>query len=82
MSKAQELKTLAYSWVNAAEQMHQYAEAYANAKVAAERERLRVLVEAVRDANKDAQADDKWRPLTPGQERAWIALLAATEGST
>jgi hypothetical protein len=59
-----------------ADQMH----AYAAQAVAAERERLRVLVEAVRDANCDAQSYGTFRFMTPGQERAWMALLAGLEG--
>jgi hypothetical protein len=54
--------------------------AQAEAMVAAERERLRVLVQAVRDANRDAEDADTFRLLKPGQERAWIALLAGLEG--
>lgn len=48
--------------------------------VAAERERLRALVEAVRDANRDAEDGDTFRLLKPGQERAWLALLAGLKG--
>lgn len=43
-------------------------------------ERLRKLVQAVRDANRDAQCDGTFRLLTPGQERAWVALMAGLEG--
>ena len=43
--------------------------------VAAERGRLRVLVEAVRDANDAAQGEDVFRLLMPRQERAWRALM-------
>ena len=50
-----------------------------SAGMAAERERLRVLVEAVRDANCDAEDGDTFRLLKPGQERAWMALLAGLE---
>jgi hypothetical protein len=50
---------------------------HTQAKVAAERERLRGLIEAVRDANNDAT----FRLLTPDQERAWGALLAEFDGS-
>ena len=53
---------------------------YAEAQVAAERERLRALVHAVRDANRDAQDGATFRLLKPGQERAWMALLAGLEG--
>ena len=50
------------------------------AAVAAERERLRGLVEAVRDANAAAHPDDgTFRLQTPGQDRAWLVLLAALE---
>ena len=47
-----------------------------DAAVAAERERLRGMVEAVRDANHDATDGYTVRLLTPGQKRAWLALLA------
>lgn len=47
---------------------------------AAERERLRMLVEAVRTANGLAEDGDTFRLLNYGQERAWIALLAGLEG--
>ena len=43
----------------------------------AERRRLRELVEAVRDANAAAQDEDAFRLLTPRQNQAWAALLAA-----
>ena len=56
-----------------ADQMH----AYAAEQVAAERERLRALVEAVRDANAAAQGDDAFRLLTGRQQQAWDALMAA-----
>ncbi len=51
-----------------------------DAVVAAERERLRVLVEAVRDANFDAEDGNTFQLLKPGQERAWLALLAGLKG--
>ena len=57
-----------------------YTLAALDAAVAAERERLRVLVQAVRDANRDAEDPDTFRLLKPGQERAWLALLAGLEG--
>lgn len=44
-----------------------------------ERERMRELVHAVRDANSDAQCDGTFRMLTPGQEHAWVALMDALE---
>ena len=50
------------------------------AAVAAERDRIKALVEAVRDANRDAEDADMFRLLKPGQERAWAALLAGLEG--
>ncbi len=53
-----------------------YSRAEVDAIVAAERERLRRLVEAVRDANLGAGNGDTVRLLTPGQERAWVALMA------
>lgn len=43
--------------------------------VAAERVRIGALVEAVRDANRDAECGNTFRLLTPGQDRAWMALL-------
>ena len=49
-------------------------------EVAAERERIRALVQAVRDANRDAEDGGTFRLLKPGQERAWMALLAGLEG--
>ena len=50
-------------------------------EVAAERERIRALVQAVRDANRDAAEDgETFRLLKPGQERAWMALLAGLDG--
>lgn len=51
-----------------------------DAAVAKERERLRVLVEAIRDANCDAENVNTFRLLKPGQERAWLALMAGLEG--
>ena len=51
-----------------------------DAAVAAERERLRELVDAVRHANSDAQeSSDTFRLMTPGQDRAWLALIAGME---
>lgn len=58
----------------------QKARYFADFMVAAERERLRVLVEAVRDANRDEQDGDTFRLLNPGQEQAWLALLAGLKG--
>ena len=49
-------------------------------EVAAERERIRALVQAVRDANRDAEDGGTFRLLKPGQERAWMALLAGLDG--
>lgn len=49
------------------------------AAMVAERARLRQLVEAVRNANSDAEDGDTFRLLKPGQERAWMALLAGLE---
>ena len=49
------------------------------AAMVTERARLRVLVEAVRDANREAEDADTFRLLKPGQERAWMALLAEVE---
>ncbi len=50
--------------------------------VAAERDRIRALVEAVRDANAaEAHGDYPVRVLTAQQERAWVALMAALEGT-
>ena len=54
--------------------------AYARAAVAKERERLRALVEVVRDANCDAEDVNTFRLLKPGQERAWLALMAGLNG--
>jgi hypothetical protein len=50
--------------------------------VAAERVRIGALVEAVRDANRDAEDGNTFRLLRPGQERAWMALLAGLNGTT
>lgn len=47
---------------------------------AAERERIGALVEAVRDANRDAECGNTFRLLTPGQDRAWMALLDGLNG--
>ena len=48
--------------------------------LAAVRERLRALVEAVRDANAESYPDaDAFLLPTPGQSRAWLALLAGFE---
>lgn len=52
----------------------------AEAMVAAERERLRVLVQAVRDANHGAQGEYPFRLLTAQQDAAWRELLAALDG--
>jgi hypothetical protein len=49
--------------------------------VAAERERLRALVQAVRDANAaEAHGDYPFRVLTARQDRAWVELMAGLEG--
>ena len=48
-------------------------------EVAAERERLRALVQAVRDAN---AADSAPRMLTARQEAAWVALMDGLDGSS
>ena len=48
--------------------------------VAAERARIRALVDAVRDANACAQGDGVVSLLTEVQEAAWLALLAGVEG--
>lgn len=46
--------------------------------VAAERDRIRALVEAVRDANAaEAHGDYPFRVLTAQQEHAWVALMDA-----
>ena len=49
----------------------------ASGAVLAERERFRAMVDAVRDANHDAEGAGTFRLLTPGQERAWLALMVA-----
>ncbi len=54
--------------------------AYATERVAAERERLRVLVQAVRGANHGAQGEYTFRLLTAQQDAAWRELLAALDG--
>jgi hypothetical protein len=60
--------TLAYS----AEQMREYG---AHER-AAERERLRVLVEAVRDANAAASGrGDSFHLCTEAQRMAWVRLM-------
>lgn len=52
--------------------------AQAEAMVAAERDRIRALVEAVRDANAaEAHGDYTFRVLTAQQERAWVELMDA-----
>lgn len=64
-----------------AAQMHEERERCYALGVAAERERIRALVQAVRDANRDAAEDgETFRLLKPGQERAWMALLAGLDG--
>ena len=54
----------------------------AEAMVAAERERIRLLVEAVRDANAASQDADDCLIYTPAVERAWVALLVGLDGPT
>ena len=54
-------------------------DAYADAKVAEERERLRAMVAAVRDANCEAQERGTFRLPTLAQDQAWLALLDALE---
>lgn len=68
------------TWAQQAEARAIAAESAEGQRVLAERERLRVLVQAVRDANRDAEDADTFRLLKPGQERAWMALLAGLEG--
>jgi len=63
-----------------AAQMHEERERCYALGVAAERERIRALVQAVRDANRDAEDGETFRLLKPGQERAWMALLAGLDG--
>jgi hypothetical protein len=60
--------------------MHEERERCYALGVAAERERIRALVQAVRDANRDAEDGETFRLLKPGQERAWMALLAGLDG--
>lgn len=60
--------------------VRRFAQACEALGVAAERERLRVLVEAVRTANGLAEDGGTFRLLTLGQERAWMALLSGLEG--
>jgi hypothetical protein len=56
--------------------------AYARAHRLAERERLRVMVEAVRDANAAALKEDGIFTLpTAQQEQAWCALLKVIRGT-
>jgi hypothetical protein len=56
------------------------AESAEGQRVFAERERLRVLVQAVRDANAaEAHGDYPFRTLTERQEDAWRALMAGIE---
>jgi len=50
------------------------------ATVAAERQRIRGLVEAVRKANAESQDADDCLIYTPAVQRAWIALMAGLEG--
>lgn len=57
-----------------------FDQATIDAAVAKERERLRALVEVVRDANCDAEDVNTFRLLKPGQERAWLALMAGLNG--
>jgi hypothetical protein len=45
-------------------------------------ERIRVLVEAVRDANAASQDSDDCLIYTPALDRAWTALMAGLEGPT
>ena len=69
------------AWAQQAEARAIAAESAEGQRVLAERERLRVLVQAVRDANAvEAHADYPFRVLTALQERAWMALLAGLEG--
>lgn len=53
------------------------AVAFASAVAIAERERLRALLEDLRDANCAAQGVEFFQLLTPRQEKAWGALRAA-----
>lgn len=48
--------------------------------VAAERDRLRELVQAVRDANAAAAEPERFHLLTHAQQAAWLRLLAALDG--
>ena len=57
-----------------------FDQAAIDSAVAAERERLRGLVEAVRHANAESYPEaDAFLLPTPGQSRAWLALLAGLE---
>jgi hypothetical protein len=54
--------------------------AYAAQAVASERERLRVLVEAVRDANAAASlCGDSWHLCNYSQRVAWVRLMDALD---
>ena len=65
------------AWAQQAEARAIAAESAEGQRVLAERERLRVLVQAVRDANAaEAHADYPFRVLTERQENAWHALMA------
>jgi hypothetical protein len=48
--------------------------------LAEQRERLRGLVQAVRDANAAAGDPERFRLLTHAQQTAWLQLLAALDG--
>jgi predicted transcriptional regulator of viral defense system len=68
------------AWAQQAEARAIAAESAEGQRVLAERERLRVLVQAVRDANAaEAHGDYPFRVLTARQENAWHALMAGLE---
>jgi hypothetical protein len=57
-----------------------FRQASIDAAVDAVRERIALLVQAVRDANAtEANGDYPFRLLTAAQERAWVALMAGLE---
>ena len=59
-----------------------FNQAAIDAAVAAERERLRAFVEAVRNANAmEGAADGTFRLPNAEQTRAWLALLSALYGA-
>jgi len=62
------------------DRVHAYAIVHAAAAVAEERERIRALVEAVRDENAASQDADDCLIYTPALQRAWEALMAGLEG--